>query len=205
MAAGKAGPIALLVALAAAGAFVAGRQSASVPGPAPSPGAPRLAAPAAPAAPVAVEAANIRVCFSPRGGCTDAIVAELDKARESVLIQAYSFTSDRIAKAAVEAQRRGVKVRAVLDKSQRSEKFSELDFLARAGIPTRVDSRHAIAHNKVMVIDGETVITGSFNFTKAAEERNAENLLIIRDKKLAELYAASWREHEEHSEAYAAK
>jgi len=53
-----------------------------------------------------------------------------------------------------------------------------------------------------MIIDGETVITGSFNFTKAAEESNAENLLVIRDKKLAEKYTKNWREHEAHSEIY---
>ena len=66
----------------------------------------------------------------------------------------------------------------------------------------KIDAQHAIAHNKVMIIDGETVITGSFNFTKAAEERNAENLLIIHDKKLAERYAENWQEHERHSEVY---
>jgi phosphatidylserine/phosphatidylglycerophosphate/cardiolipin synthase-like enzyme len=53
-----------------------------------------------------------------------------------------------------------------------------------------------------MIIDGETVITGSFNFTTAAEEKNAENLLIIRDKKLAERYIKNWQEHERHSEVY---
>jgi phosphatidylserine/phosphatidylglycerophosphate/cardiolipin synthase-like enzyme len=59
-----------------------------------------------------------------------------------------------------------------------------------------------IAHNKVMVIDGETVITGSFNFTKAAEEKNAENLLIIRDRRLDELYAKNWLEHAQNSVPY---
>ena len=58
--------------------------------------------------------------------------------------------------------------------------------LVNAGIPVLIDAKHAIAHNKVMVIDDQTVITGSFNFTKAAEEHNAENLLVIRDKDLAE-------------------
>ena len=53
-----------------------------------------------------------------------------------------------------------------------------------------------------MIIDGETVITGSFNFSKAAEERNAENLLIIRDRELAGRYTANWKVHEGHSEAY---
>ena len=66
----------------------------------------------------------------------------------------------------------------------------------------RIDAKHAIAHNKITVIDGEVVITGSFNFTKAAEEHNAENLLVIRDQGLAEKYTANWKAHAEHSEAY---
>jgi phosphatidylserine/phosphatidylglycerophosphate/cardiolipin synthase-like enzyme len=53
-----------------------------------------------------------------------------------------------------------------------------------------------------MVIDGQTVITGSFNFTKAAEERNAENLLVIQDADLARKYAENWRNHLKHSTAY---
>jgi phosphatidylserine/phosphatidylglycerophosphate/cardiolipin synthase-like enzyme len=76
------------------------------------------------------------------------------------------------------------------------------DFLVNSGVPTKIDAQHAIAHNKIMIIDGETVITGSFNFTKAAEEKNAENLLILKDKKLADRYLANWKEHEKHSEAY---
>jgi phosphatidylserine/phosphatidylglycerophosphate/cardiolipin synthase-like enzyme len=70
------------------------------------------------------------------------------------------------------------------------------------GIPTWIDARHAIAHNKVMVIDGATVITGSFNFTKAAEEHNAENMLVIRDEALAAKYTANWQAHVEHSDVY---
>jgi len=65
-----------------------------------------------------------------------------------------------------------------------------------------IDSKHAIAHNKIMIIDKETVITGSFNFTKAAEEKNAENLLIIRNKDLANVYMENWYKHKEHSEPY---
>jgi phosphatidylserine/phosphatidylglycerophosphate/cardiolipin synthase-like enzyme len=73
---------------------------------------------------------------------------------------------------------------------------------SHSNIPVKIDAAHAIAHNKVIVIDEEIVITGSFNFTKAAEEKNAENLLVIRDKKLAERYTENWQEHERHSEAY---
>ena len=130
---------------------------------------------------------------------------ELDRAKTSVLVQAYSFTSAPIAKALLEAHKRRVKVQVILDKSQKNEKYSSATFLSNQGIPVRIDARHAIAHNKVMVIDGETVITGSFNFTKAAEEKNAENLLVIRDTKLAELYTKNWQEHERHSEPYEGK
>lgn len=65
-----------------------------------------------------------------------------------------------------------------------------------------IDTKHAIANNKVMIIDGETVITGCFNFTKVAEENNAENLLVIHDRKLAERYTKNWQVHEKHSEVY---
>ena len=68
-------------------------------------------------------------------------------------MQAYSFTSAPIAKALVDAKRRGLDVAIILDKSQRTEKYSSADFLAHADIPTFIDAAHAIAHNKVMVID----------------------------------------------------
>jgi phosphatidylserine/phosphatidylglycerophosphate/cardiolipin synthase-like enzyme len=142
------------------------------------------------------------VYFSPNGGCTDAIGRELEKAQNTVLVQAYSFTSYKIAKALLDAHKRGVKVEVILDKSQKSDQYSSADFLANSGIPTKIDAQHTIAHNEVMIIDGETAITGSFNFTKAAEENNAENLLVIHDRKLAERYTAYWEEHAKHSEVY---
>jgi phosphatidylserine/phosphatidylglycerophosphate/cardiolipin synthase-like enzyme len=102
----------------------------------------------------------------------------------------------------VAAHQRGVKVEVMLDKSQHDGRGGMADFLARSGVTVLMDGRHAIAHNKVMVIDEETVITGSFNFTNAAEERNAENLLVIRDKALAQRYAENWRFYAGHSERY---
>jgi len=146
--------------------------------------------------------APTRVFFSPKGGCTEAIVAEIDQARTEILIQAYSFTSAPIAKALLNAHKRGVRVEAVLDKSQRTERYTSATFLSNAGIPTYIDDRHAIAHNKVIIIDGGIVITGSFNFTKAAEEKNAENLLIIRSEELATLYRENWILHLNHSVDY---
>ncbi len=121
---------------------------------------------------------------------------------QHTLVQAYTFSSAPIAKALLNAHKRGVNVEVILDKSQRTQKYSSATFLYNVGIPLKIDSQHAIAHNKVMIIDGERVITGSFNFTKAAEENNAENLIIIYDKKLAERYTKNWQEHERHSEIY---
>ncbi|MFH1293966.1 MAG: phospholipase D family protein [Pseudomonadota bacterium] len=142
------------------------------------------------------------VCFSPQGGCTDAINKALRQARQEILVQAYSFTSAPIAKALLDAHKRGVKVHVILDKSQKTQKYSSSSatFLKNSRIPTFIDDKHAIAHNKIMIIDRETVITGSFNFTKAAEEKNAENVLIIRDKGLAKVYMENWDKHKGHSE-----
>ena len=145
---------------------------------------------------------SVKACFSPNGGCTEAITKEIDQAKTEILVQAYSFTSAPIAKVLVSAYKRGVKVQAILDKSQRSEKYTSATFLTNAGIPTYIDAKHAIAHNKIMIIDKATVITGSFNFTKAAEEKNAENLLIISSKELAKQYLENWQRHREHSEPY---
>jgi phosphatidylserine/phosphatidylglycerophosphate/cardiolipin synthase-like enzyme len=144
----------------------------------------------------------VQVYFSPKGGCTSAIIKEIEQAKTDIFVQAYSFTSAPIAKALVNAHKRGVKVEVILDKSQRSAKYTSATFLKNAGIPTYIDAQHAIAHNKIIIIDNASVITGSFNFTKAAEEKNAENILVISSKELAENYMNNWQEHKEHSESY---
>jgi phosphatidylserine/phosphatidylglycerophosphate/cardiolipin synthase-like enzyme len=164
--------------------------------PTPGPGQPF------PSASATTTPSAVTVCFTPGGNCTDAIVDALDNAKRTVLVQAYSFTSAPIAKALLDAHKRGVQVHVILDKSQRSEKYSSADFLANQGVPTMIDANHAISHNKVMVIDGELVITGSFNFTKAAQQKNAENLLIIRDQALATQYTQNWETHRQHSQPY---
>lgn len=149
---------------------------------------------------------GISVFFSPGGGCTQAIVAEIGQARKTVQVQAYSFTSAPIAKALLDAHKRGVAVTAVLDKSQRTEKYSSATFLHNQGVPVFIDAKHAIAHNKIILIDGRTIITGSFNFSKAAEESNAENLLILRDKnELVAAYERNFQIHLQHAEKYEGK
>jgi len=142
------------------------------------------------------------VYFSPHGGCTQAIVDNLNWAEKYVRVQAYSFTSKPIAEALIAAHKRGADVKVVLDKSQPHAKGGKIDMLVDAGIPVMIDKKHAIAHNKVIIIDGVTVLTGSFNFTNAAEDKNAENLLVIRDKVVARKYRNNWNSHSKHSEAY---
>ena len=77
--------------------------------------------------------------------------------------------------------------------------------LARGGVPVLFDAEHAAAHNKVMVIDGKKVVTGSYNFTQSAESRNAENLLVIDDDKMAKAYLDNWTQHRDGARVFAAK
>ena len=142
------------------------------------------------------------VYFSPRGGATEAIVREIGQAKDSILVQAYSFTSWPIAQALGEAQARGIRVKAILDKGRVHERYSLLNYLAAAGISVWIDAAHRVAHNKVMIIDQATVITGSFNFTRGAETENAENLLIIHDQALARRYVDNWASHLSHAQPF---
>lgn len=145
---------------------------------------------------------SLEIYFSPDGGCTSAIIQQINNSQRTIQLQAYSFTSKKIASALVAAHRRGIKVSVILDKSQRTDRYSSATFLNNQGIKTHIDDNHAIAHNKVIIIDGRTVITGSFNFSSAAEERNAENLLIITDPHVAWIYGTNWQHHLTHSDSF---
>jgi phosphatidylserine/phosphatidylglycerophosphate/cardiolipin synthase-like enzyme len=146
---------------------------------------------------------NIQVCFTPGQNCTMQITDVLDSAKKSIAVQAYSFTSIPIAKHLIEAKKRGVIVKVILDKSQTSQKYSASRFLLNQHIPVWIDYKPAIAHNKIMIIDDKDVITGSFNFTKAAQNKNAENVLIIRDPTLAKRYMENWQRRQAVSELLA--
>jgi phosphatidylserine/phosphatidylglycerophosphate/cardiolipin synthase-like enzyme len=136
---------------------------------------------------------SISVAFSPSGGATDAVVAVMGEAQHSIDLAGYGFTSPPIAQALVAASRRGVEVKAVLDKSNAMARYTEAALLVQNGVPVRIDSRYSIMHNKFIVVDGATVETGSFNFTSAAEHSNAENVLVLRDyPAVASQYEARW-------------
>jgi phosphatidylserine/phosphatidylglycerophosphate/cardiolipin synthase-like enzyme len=138
---------------------------------------------------------DMQVRFSPKGGCQEALVQEVRKSRNEILVQAYSFTSDPLTKALVEAKQRGVKVEILLDKSNEVEKYSELHVLLEQGL----DHDHAIAHNKIIIIDQNVLATGSFNFTHQAENENAENLIIFRGyRDLVKSYRENFFHHKGH-------
>jgi phosphatidylserine/phosphatidylglycerophosphate/cardiolipin synthase-like enzyme len=138
--------------------------------------------------------------FSPKGGCLDAIVAELKAARREILVQAYSFTADPLTFGLVEAKKQGLTVEIVLDKSNELESYSDLHILLEHGMEVKIDHEHAIAHNKIIIIDGSTLITGSFNFTNQAEHENAENLLIIKGHpELVSRYRENFFHHRDHA------
>ena len=139
---------------------------------------------------------GISVYFSPDGGCTQAIVDQLNAARQSVDVEAYNFTSRPIAQALIEAHQRGIAVRVILDEKESHEDYNLGDEVFRAGVPVFSDGHYAIAHNKIMIIDNTIVITGSFNFTLQAEQSNAENLLVISGRpRLAQAYEENFQKH----------
>lgn len=151
---------------------------------------------------------TVQVAFTPGDDATELIVRAIEGARYQVLVQAYSFTSRDIAFALVSAKHRGVDVQLIADDEQvRKNDRNRVADIAAGGVPVYIDAEHAIAHNKVMVIDagqpGATVVTGSFNFTHAAQYDNAENLLLLRgNAPLVDAYLANWKRHREHSRPY---
>ncbi|WP_182320362.1 phospholipase D family nuclease [Wolbachia pipientis] len=150
-----------------------------------------------------VSCPSTTVCFTPRENCTSLIIDSMDHAKKSVLVQAYQFTSKPIAQSLIRAKKRGIDIRVILDESQVSSKYSVINELFRQKIPIYIDYKPAIAHNKIIIVDDSKVITGSFNFTYAAESRNTENLLIIMgDPLLVEQYVENWKNRQSQSKPY---
>lgn len=146
------------------------------------------------------------VCFTPRENCAEQITNAIDQAQKSILIQAYQFTSKPIAQSLIRAKKRGIDIRVILDESQVSSKYSVINELFRQKIPIYIDYKPAISHSKIMIIDEQKIITGSFNFSDAAQQRNAENLLIITgDPPLVEQYIENWKDRKSQSDPYTPK
>jgi phosphatidylserine/phosphatidylglycerophosphate/cardiolipin synthase-like enzyme len=135
----------------------------------------------------------VEFLFSPDDGARDRIVALLEGTQESVRFMAFSFTSDEIGDALLELATAGIDVRGVFDESQlRSNTGSEYEWLLGAGLDVRIDGSPDKLHHKVIIIDGEIVITGSYNFSVSAETRNDENVVIVFDEEVAGVFLEEW-------------
>ena len=144
---------------------------------------------------------TVQVAFTPWDNAEAMIVDGIRRAKQQILVQAFSFTSRTLANALIAAKRRGVDVQPIADRGQTfSGETSRIPDLVQAGIPVALEVRYQSAHNKVMVVDAGTadgaVITGSYNWTYAAQYKNAENVLILRHNPDAvNAYAGNWKRH----------
>lgn len=135
---------------------------------------------------------QIQTCFAPGGDCMGLIVSNIDAARVRILVQAYVFTSQKIADALIQAYQRNVEVQLLIDRGAVVSRGSKINLLLQAGIPIRIDKTVGLAHNKIMIIDDVCVLTGSFNWTDSAQTRNAENLVMIRGKTHCSSFKENW-------------
>ena len=144
-----------------------------------------------PLTPAAVED-EIAVFFSPDGGFEDVVVASLDAARKQIKMQAFILSNNDITNALIRAAKRGVNVEVIFDHEWTGQKISDHADAGRGGVNVYVGPKGTTMHNKVILIDGSLIITGSANFSVGAEERNFENTLVMRNKpKIYRAYEAN--------------
>ncbi|MFH1234426.1 MAG: phospholipase D-like domain-containing protein [Candidatus Diapherotrites archaeon] len=124
----------------------------------------------------------------PQDACAERLVEFMGSASKSLHIMIYSLTKQEIADAIVAAKEKGLDVKVVMDKGQAAGAHSLDEFLIESGVQVKIvdPPGYAIMHNKVAVADGNAFSTGSFNYTQNADSGNAENLLIVKDRAMAE-------------------
>jgi phosphatidylserine/phosphatidylglycerophosphate/cardiolipin synthase-like enzyme len=137
---------------------------------------------------MAVDGTPLEVYFSPDDGVASRILHHLEKAQATVEVMAFSLTSDEIGRALTALHRRGVRVRVLVDAGQASGSGSEAQRLRQAGVDVRLDGGPGKMHHKVIIIDGQVLLTGSYNFSRSAEVFNDENLLVIHSREIASAY-----------------
>lgn len=141
----------------------------------------------------------LSVFFTPPTGAAKGLIRYLEAAKKNIQVQAYSFTYLDIAEALAKAAQRGVEVQVIQDGPTAMNNTEVIAVLLKGGVLVRGDKAHRIAHNKVMIIDGDVVVTGSYNFTNSAEKSNAENMIVLRSMPLAQQYYKNFITHWEHS------
>ena len=155
------------------------------------------------ASPEANARQSTQAAFSPSPEAVKLVERTIRKAEKTVDVAAYYFTSQKIADALIAAHKRGVEVRVLLDKGQGKRHYRAVQSLHEAGIPIRINRKYAIMHNKYIIIDKKTVETGSFNYTDSAEQRNAENVIVIKNNvTLAKRFMKDWDRLWNESEEY---
>jgi phosphatidylserine/phosphatidylglycerophosphate/cardiolipin synthase-like enzyme len=135
----------------------------------------------------------LQYCFSPGGECSDIIIQWIGRANTSIHVLIYSFTLDDVRDALIQAKARGVDVKIVMERSNANGSGSEYQALKAAGIDIRLDANSADMHNKVMIVDGRIVLSGSMNWSNAGVSRNNENLLVIDSRIWAAAYEAQFQ------------
>lgn len=166
-----------------------------------------LVAPAAGATAVA-GTAHVEVAFTPGDDIEGLIARRIARAHASVRMQAYLFTDRTLARALLAALRRGVAVEVIGDAGQYAHGgLPWLPLLARAGAQVYLDAAAGASHNKILILDAgrpeATVVTGSYNFTRSAQSRNAENVVAISgNRAITERFAANFRSRREASQPW---
>lgn len=142
-----------------------------------------------------VYADSIETGYSPEGTALQLVLKTINSAQQEIRLMGYSFTSPEVVRSLIAAKQRGVDVRVVLDQKANSGKASvaALNLLASAGIPVRTVSAYKILHDKVIVADRRNTEAGSFNFSRAADRSNSENVLVVwDDSAVARRYLQHW-------------
>jgi len=145
--------------------------------------------------PAGIPTQQIEIAFSPEAGAEALVVKIIGSARQSIRLAGYSFTSPTVVRGLVDAKRRGVDVKVLLDdKGNRGQSsIAAINLIVNADIPIRVVSTYAIHHDKYIVVDGKHTETGSFNYSQAAAKSNSENVLVVWDNPaVARQYLAHW-------------
>lgn len=139
---------------------------------------------------------SVQVGFSPEGSARKLVLETIGSASHSIQMLAYAFQAPDIMQALVDAKRRGVDVRIVIDKKRNLGKVSKaaMDFVTSNQVELRTTDHFHIHHDKTIIVDGNTVETGSFNFASSAETSNSENVVVIRDMPdVTRQYIAHWQ------------
>lgn len=136
----------------------------------------------------------VEYCFSPGGNCANVVVKWIERANSSIHVLIYSFTLDAIRSALIDAKNRGVDVKVVMERSNAYEQGAEYQNLKNVGVDIRLDTNSGLMHDKVAIIDGHIILTGSYNWSAAANTSNNENLVVLESTAWASAFGTEFQQ-----------